>query len=123
MTRPSAHGNAQQHEAASGIAHLEGYLICQTEVGNARAEAEAFACRMPWLTTAQHDEVVRLYTDERLELSRKVLRAVVDRCHALNSEYSARYATLRRRTMFACAAVLTTVAVLSTGVALVSAAP
>lgn len=86
-----------QPEAASGIARLEGYLLYQAELRDARAEAEAFACRMPWLTSDQREEVVRLYTEDRIALSRRTLQRITTRCHELRAEYSARYEQLRRR--------------------------
>jgi hypothetical protein len=94
------------HEIESGIARIEGYLLCQTEISNARAEAEAFARRMPWLTAAQHEEIVRLYTEDRMELSRRVLQRIADRCRELRAEYTARYEELRRRLVCACVAVV-----------------
>jgi hypothetical protein len=95
-----------RREIASGLARLEGHLMCQAEIGNARAEAEAFADRMPWLTTAQREEVVRLYTDQRLAVARTVLQRVTDRCHELQSDYTARYEQLRRRLLCACVAIV-----------------
>ncbi|GGO90210.1 hypothetical protein [Wenjunlia tyrosinilytica] len=100
-----------RQEIAAGIAQLEGYLLCQTEIANARAEAEAFARRLPWLTTSQHEEVVALYSRERVELSRRVLRGVADRCRSLRGEYEARYAQLRARLL--CVTVATVLAALA----------
>ncbi|MCX2970458.1 MULTISPECIES: hypothetical protein [Streptomyces] len=97
-------------DAEAGLRELEGYLLWQAEVGRARTRAEAFAARMPWLTTAQREEVVRLYTAEHLRLSRQYLETVAARCHALRGEYTARFAKLRRRVVrratAACAAGL-----------------
>ncbi|MFC4494358.1 hypothetical protein ACFPA8_09455 [Streptomyces ovatisporus] len=84
-------------ETARGIAQLEGYLLSQTYRQNARAEAEAFADRLPWLTSAQYDEVVELYTAERMALTRRVLEATVQRCGELRQEYTERYEQLRGR--------------------------
>jgi hypothetical protein len=97
---------ASQHEIESGIAQLEGYLLCQSEISGARAEAEAFVGRLPWLTGAQRDEVVRLYAEDRMELSRRLLRRIVDRGHELRAEYTARYEELRRRLLCLCAALV-----------------
>ena len=102
----------------SGIARLEGYLLCQSEISGARAEAEAFAGRLPWLTEAQREEVIRLYAEERLELSRRLLRRIVDRCGELRGEYTARYEELRRRLLGLCAALLLGGLVLCIGVLL-----
>ena len=92
--------------AARGVAQVEGYLLCQAELRTARAEAEAFAGRLPWLTAEQRSEVVRVYTEERLALTRRVLAGVVDRCHELRREYAQRYALLRRRLCCACTVLL-----------------
>ncbi|MEU7241334.1 hypothetical protein [Streptomyces sparsogenes] len=93
-------------EIESGIARLEGYLLCQREFGDARTEAEAYADRLPWLTAAQREEVVRLYAEERVELSRRMLRRIADRCEELRAEYTARYEELRRRLLYRCVAVV-----------------
>ncbi|MET9801693.1 hypothetical protein [Streptomyces sp. NPDC006368] len=84
-------------QTAADINRVEGYLLRQAELRNAREEGEAFAGRMPWLTTAQHEEVARLYAQDRVELSKKVLRAIAHRCEELRGEYTARYAHLRQR--------------------------
>ncbi len=86
-----------QSETAAGLAQLEGYLAAQTYRKGARVEAEAFAERLPWLTTAQHEDVVRAYTEDRMALTRRVLEGVVERCSELRGEYTARYEQLRRR--------------------------
>ncbi len=44
---------------AQGLVRLEAYLLWQAEMHKARDEAQAFAKRMPWLTTTQHEEVTR----------------------------------------------------------------
>ncbi|MFF3291019.1 hypothetical protein [Streptomyces sp. NPDC003023] len=95
-----------ESEAAAGIARLEGYLLAQSRMREAEREAEAFAGRMPWLTTAQREEVVRIYTQDRIALSRRVLEAVVSRAHELRLEYATRYEELRRRLLCAGAAAL-----------------
>ncbi|MET9297216.1 hypothetical protein [Streptomyces sp. NPDC003077] len=94
------------HDTARGIARVEGYLLWQAERDRARAEAEEFADRMPWLTTAQREEVTRLYREQRLVVARQVLRAIADRCEELREEYTARYETLRRRLVRAGVATL-----------------
>lgn len=85
------------NEAAAGIQQLEGYLLAQSRVREARAHAVLFADRMPWLTTAQHEEVVSLYTQDHIAMSRRALELVVARAAELRKEYSARYELLRRR--------------------------
>lgn len=91
-----------RREIASGIAALEGYLLSQAEISGARREAEAFADRLPWLGPAERAELVALYADERLEVSRRVLRRITDRSRELRAEYTARYEQLRRRLLCAC---------------------
>lgn len=91
-------------EATEGIRQLEGYLLLQRQDRTARLEAEAFADRLSWLTTAQRDEVVRLYTADRIALAHRILRAVAQRCRDLQSEYSDRYETLRARLLRAAVA-------------------
>lgn len=96
----------RRREIASGIAALEGYLLSQAEISDARREAEAFADRLPWLTTAERSEVVRLYAEDHLDVSRRVLRRITDRCRELRAEYTARYELLRRRLLCVCVALL-----------------
>ncbi|MFF8841157.1 hypothetical protein ACF08N_00260 [Streptomyces sp. NPDC015127] len=94
MSRPVRNPEA---EAAGGIAALEGYLLAQSRLQEAQREAEAFADRMPWLTTGQREEVVRLYAEDRVALSRRVLVALVARAAELRQEYTNRYDELRQR--------------------------
>ncbi|MFI6103270.1 hypothetical protein [Streptomyces sp. NPDC051310] len=99
-------------ETAAAVNEIEGYLLCQAELRTAGIEGEAFADRMPWLTTAQREEVVRLYAQDRIELSKKLLRAIAARCEELRGEYTARYVTLRRRLLcLSAGALLTSVSV------------
>jgi hypothetical protein len=113
----------EKPEVASGIARLEGYLLAQAETSAARTEAEAFARRMPWLTEAQHQELVRLYAEDRIALTRRMLQRVADRCGELRGEYSARYEQLRRRLVCVCLAVLLVASGLCTCVLLSAGAP
>jgi hypothetical protein len=101
--------NAEQ--AADGLHRLEGYLLAQAERDTARREAEAFARRLPWLTTAEREQLVECYARERIALSHRVLAGVADRCRTLQAEYGERYERLR------CRLVCLTVLVLA-GVAL-----
>jgi hypothetical protein len=95
----------EDHDTAAGIARLEGYLLCQAEIQRARTEAEAFARRLPWLTTAQQEEVVRHYAEDRLAVSREALRTVAARCAELRDEYTVRYEALRQRLLRRCVAL------------------
>ncbi|WP_369200208.1 hypothetical protein [Streptomyces sp. PU-14G] len=93
-------------QTAADISRIEGYLLLQAERGEAEAQAEAFAARMPWLTTGQRDEVVRLYTADRMALTRRVLHGLTERCVQLREEYTARYLQLRRRVLAQATLVL-----------------
>ncbi|NBM19640.1 hypothetical protein [Streptomyces sp. GC420] len=106
-------------DTAAGIARLEGYLLCQAEIGKARTEAEDFAGRLPWLTSAQREEVVRNYALDRLNVSKESLRAVTVRCAELQQEYETRYHLLRRRLLCHCVALLLLSCALCAGCVLV----
>jgi hypothetical protein len=93
-----------------GIARMEGYLLWQGEIERAHAEAESFADQLDWLTTAQREEVVDLFTGRQLALSRMMITRTAERALQLRREYQHRYDCLRRR-LFAGA--------LATGVAAV----
>jgi hypothetical protein len=82
---------------AAAVNEVEGYLLCQAELRKAREEAETFACRLAYLTTAQQEEVARAYAEDRIQMSQTALRAVATRCEELRAEYSARYEHLRLR--------------------------
>ena len=84
-------------EAAVGINQLEGYLLWQAETDRARDSAREFSARLPWLTTAQREEVERAYTQDRLEQSKAYLVRIAARCRELQREYQERYNALRRR--------------------------
>lgn len=109
MNRPAQNPDK---EAAAGIAELEGYLLAQSRLHEARVEAEVFADRMPWLTTGQREEVVRLYAEDRIALSRRVLAALVTRAGELRQEYTQRYECLKQRVLCGSLAALLCVAVL-----------
>ncbi|MFE2537113.1 hypothetical protein, partial [Streptomyces sp. NPDC059371] len=76
---------------------VEGFLLLQAQYEAAQREAQRFTERMPWLTTAQQEEVIRQYVQERRHLTRLTLTAVAWRSHRLREEYEARYALLRAR--------------------------
>ncbi|POX38904.1 hypothetical protein C3486_20770 [Streptomyces sp. Ru73] len=89
--------------AEAGLDRLEGYLLCWAEAERARADAVAFADRLPWLTTAQREEVIRHYTADRVAVTRRYFERVRDRSGELREEYTARYRELRHRLV--CGAV------------------
>ncbi|MFD3439298.1 hypothetical protein ACFWU3_17515 [Streptomyces sp. NPDC058685] len=90
----------------AGISQVEGYLLAQSRLREAAVSAEMFAGRMPWLTTAQYDEVVRLYAEEHIAVSRKALEAITARAGELRTEYSGRYDALRQRLLCRVVAAL-----------------
>ncbi|MFD7702599.1 hypothetical protein [Streptomyces caelestis] len=76
---------------------LEGHLLWAAEVEEARRQAARFAGELPWLTTAQREEVERVYRADRIAVSRAVLVRICDRAAELRTEYEARYRWLRAR--------------------------
>ncbi|NYV76321.1 hypothetical protein HW445_18670 [Streptomyces sp. UH6] len=75
---------------------MEGHLIAHTHRERAREEAEGLCARMPWLTTAQAEELTRQYVLLRIGLTRRMLLDVAERADRLGEEYEARYRVLRR---------------------------
>ncbi|MFH8404153.1 hypothetical protein ACH4FX_05165 [Streptomyces sp. NPDC018019] len=108
------------HDTAAGIARLEGYLLLHAERDRADHEARAFADRLPWLTTAQRDEVVRCYTEQRLTGARRDWERIRARCDQLRGEYAARYEAFRSRLVRTCCAVTLTAAAVCTGTVVLS---
>ncbi|MFF7736544.1 hypothetical protein [Streptomyces sp. NPDC007984] len=51
---------------------------------------------MPWLTTAQAEELTGHYVRRRLDVTRDLLRTTALRAGQLRQEYEARYVGLRR---------------------------
>ncbi|WP_328806369.1 hypothetical protein [Streptacidiphilus fuscans] len=96
-------------DPAAGLRMLEGYLYWQAETDRAQQEAERFADLLPWLTTGQREEVVRLYRQQRLDSSRAFVERIARRARRLQREYATRYQQLRIRVLaatFAAAAGL-----------------
>lgn len=75
---------------------VEGYLRARSEVDDTRREAEELCARMPWLTTAQAEDLTCHYIDKRLEVTRRMLRRSHTRAEQLQQSYEARYAELRQ---------------------------
>jgi hypothetical protein len=100
-------------QTARMIAQIEGTLLCEAEKRTALAAAESFASRLPWLSPDQHEEVARLYADDRLVLAHQTLRRVADRAEQLRGEYTLRYEQLRLRLVCACAAAVLAVLALA----------
>ncbi|GAA3020344.1 hypothetical protein [Streptomyces fulvorobeus] len=84
-------------DSARGLAQLEGYLLWNAEVEDARRRAGRFTDELPWLTRAQREEVERVYTADRVAACRESLVRVSERAAELRGEYAARYRSLRIR--------------------------
>ncbi|MEU7568720.1 hypothetical protein AB0A99_22495 [Streptomyces fradiae] len=85
-----------------GIASMEGYLLWQGEIEQARMAAEAFADRLDWLTSGQREQVTDLYTRTELDRSRASIAHTAQRARQLRQEYQDRYDHLRRRAVACC---------------------
>jgi hypothetical protein len=75
---------------------VEGYLLIRTHHDRACREAEDLCARMPWLTTAQAEDVTLHYVRQRVELTRRILLETAERAAQLQQVYEDRYAVLRR---------------------------
>ncbi|WP_338895299.1 hypothetical protein WBG99_05900 [Streptomyces sp. TG1A-60] len=75
---------------------IEGYLLARTHQEQALREAEDLCARMPWLTTAQAEDVTHHYLRRRIDLTRRILLSTTERAAQLQEEYETRYALLRR---------------------------
>ena len=101
------HPRADQPAALA--AEAEGYLLVHSHYDDARREAGELCARMPWLTTAQAEDVAHHYCERRMALTRHMLRATVQRADELRQEYENRYQELRRalfRRHAACASAI-----------------
>lgn len=96
-SQQTGRGRLWRQEVADGLHALEGYLLWQAEAVRARDRARAFTEGLPWLTTAQREEVERVYAADHLHRAEDALRAVAERCDRLRAEYGGAYARLRRR--------------------------
>ncbi|MER8069258.1 hypothetical protein ABTZ59_13320 [Streptomyces sp. NPDC094034] len=88
-------------DSARGLYQIEGYLLWSAEVEDVRRQAARFTAQLPWLTTAQREDVERVYTADRLAASRAMLVRISDRATELRREYTARYRRLRTRALAA----------------------
>ncbi|MFJ4965427.1 hypothetical protein ACIP6P_23735 [Streptomyces sp. NPDC088729] len=84
-------------DSARGLAQLEGFLLLNAEVERARRQARRFTDELPWLTTAQRDDVERVYLADRVAVTRASLTRIRDRALELRGEYTERYERLRAR--------------------------
>ncbi|MFF8940471.1 hypothetical protein ACF08O_38365 [Streptomyces paradoxus] len=88
----------------------EGYLLAHAHRHQAQREAEELCARLPWLTTAQAEELTAHYVRRRLDVTRQLMLGTVRRAAELRQEYESRYAELRmallrRHAAGACALV------------------
>lgn len=84
-------------DCARGLARMEGYLLWNAEVEEARRRAARFTDQLPWLTTAQREDVERVYVTDRVAACRESFSRVAGRAVELRAEYTARYEQLRKR--------------------------
>ncbi|MFF3256237.1 hypothetical protein ACFYWP_35765 [Actinacidiphila glaucinigra] len=105
MKRRTPHAVAGAPTAAEGIAQCEDFLSWHAEISDAQGAARGYADRMPWLTTSQRHEVVRLYVADRVELVRDMRTRIAERNRALHAEYNRRYEALRNRLLCTVVAV------------------
>jgi hypothetical protein len=80
-----------------GLWQVEGYLMGHAEVERARRQARSFTEQLPWLTTAQREEIERVYIADRTAASRAMFQRICDRAAELRTEYSDRYLRLKAR--------------------------
>ncbi|MEU0999957.1 hypothetical protein [Streptomyces tibetensis] len=84
-------------EPSSALAdETEGFLLAHAHRDRAQREAEELCARMPWLTTAQAEELTGHYVRRRLDDTRQLMLGTVRRAGELRQEYESRYAHLRR---------------------------
>lgn len=101
-------GTDPEKDSARGLAQMEGYLLWNAEVEEARRRARRFTDQLPWLTSAQCADVERVYTADRAAASRAMLVRVTVRATELRGEYSERYRRLRARCVAAAVVACTT---------------
>ncbi len=101
---------ARQHRRDGLLANqVEGYLLIQAERAEALREAASLCERLPWLTSAQAEDLTSRYCEQRLHLTHRTLQAVAARADQLKEEYETRYAALRRmllKRLTVCASLL-----------------
>ncbi|MFI8187085.1 hypothetical protein ACIF70_42435 [Actinacidiphila glaucinigra] len=105
MKRRPSRAAAGAPTAADGIAQCEDFLSWHAEISDAQTAARGYADRMPWLTTSQRHEVVRLFVADRVELVRGMRTRIAERNRALHAEYNRRYEALRNRLLCTVVAV------------------
>ncbi|WTW92142.1 GA module-containing protein [Streptomycetaceae bacterium NBC_01309] len=86
-----------EDDVKAGMARLDGYLYWQGQLSAARQHAEQTADQLPWLTTAQHEDLVRVLSSAYTDLARTTVLQITDRAADLRGEYEDRYRALRVR--------------------------
>ncbi|MFD8570521.1 hypothetical protein [Streptomyces sp. NPDC059639] len=94
---------SSEHDVTVGIRQVEGYLLWNSKVVSARAEADEFTRQLDWLTTAQREDIEHVFVTQRLAMHKAGLLHIVNRTVELRAEYEARYARLKRRCLGLCA--------------------
>ncbi|WP_404961609.1 hypothetical protein [Streptomyces sp. 147326] len=84
-------------ETAAGLARIEGYLMSQAALREAKDQGEAFAHDLTWLGPGEQREISHRFAQHHLRLRREMLTATVARAEELRTEYAHRYTHLRRR--------------------------
>lgn len=109
-----------KESAARGLAQVEGYLLWNAEVEEARRQAVRFTEQLPWLTTAQREDVERVYVTDRVAVCRESLTRIAERAVELRGEYTARYDRLRARCVAVSALAVGALSGTFTALALIS---
>lgn len=94
--KPDPPGTPRSAANSALASEAEGYLLARAHYDEARREAEDLCARMPWLTAAQAEDVMRHYIHKRIDLTRRMLLGTVERAAQLRQEYETRYAALQR---------------------------
>ncbi|MEU3982394.1 hypothetical protein AB0F77_20215 [Streptomyces sp. NPDC026672] len=94
MSDKSSGSLSQEGAALAG--EVAAYLLVRAERDQAQREAELLCSRLPWLTTAQTEDVVRRYVEQHLLSTAQATHTDAARAHRLRTEYERRYLTLRR---------------------------
>ncbi|MFJ6386963.1 hypothetical protein ACIQJT_05085 [Streptomyces sp. NPDC091972] len=102
--------------ASALAAEAEGYLLLRSHYDDARREAGELCAEMPWLTTAQAEDLAHHYCERRMLLARHMLRVTVQRADQLCQEYENRYQELRRALLKRHAACASAVMACAAGV-------
>ncbi|MFD3549936.1 hypothetical protein ACFWUW_30875 [Streptomyces sp. NPDC058655] len=81
-------------ETAAGLARIEGFLMSQAALLEAREEGQAFARTLTWLGPDEQDD---RFAHRHLSMRREMLATTVARAAELKDEYAHWYGELCRR--------------------------